>query len=181
VRPFAAVGVAALALAAATACGGGGSSSTTDITELVGQATTKIRSSPEFKDAVLLEADGTPTSGTVTTADGITRWRIVFQNQTTKGSKYRSVFINATDGKLGEPVGNTQPFLEDVDINTVPSMTLADAVEKLRAAGHKEPFGAVTLRFPLGPGFDQPLYIFGFGSGEFWAVETKTGEVKSLS
>ena len=169
-----------MALAAA-ACGGGGSSSTTDITELIKEATTKIRANPEFKNAVLLEADGTPASGTVTTADDITHWRIVFQNQTTKGSKYRSAFMSATDGKLGDPVGNTEPYLEDVDINTVPTMTLATAVSKLRAAGHEEPFGAVTLRFPLGPGFDEPLYIFGFGSGEYWSVGTRSGKVKSLS
>jgi hypothetical protein len=60
-------------------------------------------------------------------------------------------------------------------------MTLAAAVAKLRKAGHKQPFANVTLRWPLGPGFNQPLYIFGFKSGKFWAVGTKTGKVRPIS
>jgi hypothetical protein len=64
---------------------------------------------------------------------------------------------------------------------TVPKMTLATAVKKLRAAGHMEAFANVTLRWPLGPTKGEPLYIFGFGAGEYWSVGTRTGKVKPMS
>jgi hypothetical protein len=154
---------------------------TPDITTLAKQATTKIRKNPKFKRAVLLEADGTPKRGKVTTAAGITKWRLVFNNQGTKRFKYRSAFMTVNDGKLGKPVGKKAPFVEDRNINPIPKMTLATAVTKLRKAGHRKPFGAVTLRYPLGPGFHETLYIFGFGSGKYWSVGTKTGKVKPMS
>jgi hypothetical protein len=166
---------------AAPASAGFQTGSPADITTIVKQAITKIRSRAEFKKAVLLEADGRPAHGKVTTAAAITRWRIVFQNQTTKSSKFASAYMNVVNGKLGKVVGVHEPFLEDVDIHKIPKMTLAGAVKKLRAAGHTKPFGAVTLRYPLGPGFHEPLYIFGFGSGAYWTVGTKTGKVKRIS
>src|SRR5262249_56652327 len=124
--------------------------------------------------------DGNPEKGKTTTASAVTHWRIVFQNQTTKGSKFRSAWVKAVHGKLGAPVGVKEPFLEDRNIPVVPTMTLATAVAKLRSAGHKDGFGTVTLRYPLGPGFKEPLYIFGFGSGDFWSVGTKSGKVKPI-
>ena len=74
-----------------------------------------------------------------------------------------------------------EPFVEDRNIAAVPKMTLATAVAKLRKAGHKGEFGGVTLRWPLGPGFKEPLYIFGIASDQFWAVGTKTGKVTPIS
>jgi hypothetical protein len=158
----------------------GASAPSPDITTLIKQAVAKIRKDAQFKRAVLLEADGSPKSGAVTSAAGITRWRIDFQNQTTKGSKYRSAYVIVKNGKIGKPVGVRQAFVEDRNINVVPKMTLALAVSKLRKAGHKQAFVAVTLRYPLGPGFHEPLYIFGFRSGTYWSVGTRTGKVKPL-
>ena len=180
-RKIGAFSAVAAVLVAAPAYAGLSMGSSTDVTTLVKQALVKLHANPQFKKAVLLEADGTPKSGKVTTAAGITRWRLVFQNQTTKGSKYRSAFVKVADGKLGHIVGVKAPFLEDRNIAPVPKMTLATAVRKVRAAGHTKPFGAVTLRYPLGPGFSEPLYIFGYGSGEYWAVGTKTGKVRRMS
>jgi hypothetical protein len=177
VRPVLA-GVAAALLAPAVY---GAPAPSPDITALIKQATAKIRKNPQFRKAVLLEADGRPKRGTVTGASGIGRWRIVFQNQTTKGSKYRSAYVLVRDGKIGKAVGVKQAFVEDRNINVVPKMTLATAVSKLRKAGHKRAFGAVTLRYPFGPGFHEPLYIFGFASGKYWSVGTRTGKVKPIS
>jgi hypothetical protein len=70
VRPVLAV-VAAAALLAPTVYGAPASSP--DITTLIKQATAKIRKNPRFRKAVLLEADGRPKSGQVTSAAGITR------------------------------------------------------------------------------------------------------------
>ena len=177
-KPFLALVAAAGLLAPAVH---GATTPSPDVTTLIKQATAKIRKHPQFKKAVLLEADGRPKSGRVTNAAGITRWRIVFQNQTTKGSKYRSAYVNVQNGRIGKPVGVKEAFVEDRNINVVPKMTLATAVSKLRKAGHKRAFGAVTLRYPFGPGFHEPLYIFGFGSGEYWSVGTRTGKVKPIS
>jgi hypothetical protein len=178
VKPLVVLAVMA-ALIAPLASGSRGSSP--DITTLVKQATAKLHKQRQFRRAVLLEADGTPRRGRVTSAAGITRWRIVFQNQTTRHSRYASAFIRAVNGKLGRVVGVRSPFLEDRNIRVVPKMTLANAVAKLRAAGHRRGFENVTLRYPLGPGFHEPLYIFGFGSGRYWSVGTRTGKVKRIS
>jgi hypothetical protein len=171
----------ALALAASAAAGLIGSAST-DVTKLIPKATKIVRAKATFKKAVLLEGDGKPaTKGKkVTTAAGITNWRFVYNNQGTKGSQFKSLFINYSNGQFGNPVGNKSPFLEDIQITKVPKMTLTQAVAKLRAAGHKAPFGAVTLRYPLGPGFTETLYIFSLGSGQYWSVGTKSGKVKPI-
>jgi hypothetical protein len=175
------VAVVSVALVAAVPVLAGSMNPTPDITILAKKATTKIRMDPRFKKAVLLEADGTPKSGRVTTAAGITKWRLVFDNQSTKHFKFRSAFMTVNDGRFGKPVGKKAPFVEDQRINPIPKMTLATAVAKLRKAGHRKAFGAVTLRYPLGPGFHETLYIFGFGSGKYWSVGTKTGKVKPIS
>jgi hypothetical protein len=170
--------LAALLLAAP---GLAASAASPDITVLIKQATAKIRANPQFKKAVLLEADGAPDKGSTTKASAVNHWRIVFQNQTTKGSKYASAWMKVVNGKLGKVVGVKEPFVEDRNIAVVPKMTLATAVAKLRKGGHKDAFANVTLRYPLGPGFKEPLYIFGFEGNEFWSVGTKTGKVKPLS
>ena len=151
---------------------------------LIRKATTMVRSKALYKKAILLEADGTPKLGTkVTSAMGIVNWRFVYDNQETK-TQFKTVFLRARNGRLGPPVGNRSIFEEDERITTLPKMTLSMAIAKLRAKGHIQPFGAVTLRFPLGPGFKETLYIFTFGSGNnvnYWSVGTKTGKVKPIS
>lgn len=152
-----------------------------DVTVLVKQGLTKLHAMAQFKKAVLLEADGTPKNGKTTTAAGITKWRLVYQNQTTPGSKYATAIIRVQNGKLGNVVGVKSPFLEDRNIATVPKMTLTKAVAKLRAAGHRQAFVNVTLRWPLGPTKGEPLYIFGYQGNKYWAVGTRSGKVKPLS
>jgi hypothetical protein len=177
-RTLVVLSAAALLLAAP---GFAGKASSLDITVLVKQATAKIRANPQFKKAVLLEADGTPAHGSTTKASEVTHWRIVFQNQTTNRSKYASAWIKVVNGKLGQVHGVKSPFVEDRNITVIPKMTLAAAVAKLRKAGHTEPFEAVTLRWPLGPKKGETLYIFSYDSGANWAVGTKSGKVKRLT
>jgi hypothetical protein len=116
VRTFVILSVAALLLAAPSYAVRAVSSP--DITVLIKQATTKIRANPQFKKAVLLEADGNPDKGKTTKASAVTHWRIVFQNQTTPGSKYASAWIKVVNGKIGKVVGVKEPFLEDRNIAT---------------------------------------------------------------
>lgn len=161
-----------------------GSATTPDVTILIGKATKLVRAKATFKKAVLLEADGTTAKDRkVSTANGITRWRFVFDNQTSD-SPYASVFVVATKGHFGRVRGVREPFLEDRTITRAPKMTLVTAVKKLRAKHYSGGFYNVTLRWPLGPGFDEPLYIFGFGQAAkhpYVSVGTRTGHVKPIS
>jgi hypothetical protein len=179
VKPFLAFSFAALILVAP---GLAGSTSVPYPNALIAQATAMVRAKAGFSKAVLLEADGTPKAGTkVKTATGIVTWRFVYNNQSTPRFKFRSAALYYENGKFGRFTATKSPFVEDRNIPVVPKMTLATAIAKLRAAGHTKPFGAVTLRYPLGPGFNETLYIFGLGSGEYWSVGTKTGKVKPMS
>jgi hypothetical protein len=68
-------------------------------------------------------------------------------------------------------------FVEDRQIGRV-RMSLQKAIRILRDAGYTEPFQNVTLRYPLGPGFTEPLYIFGFSPvGPFVGVGTRSGSI----
>ena len=151
---------------------------------LLRRARDVVRSRATFRRAILLEADGTTVGGRrVFTASGITQWRFVYDNQETSGSPFDSVFIRANRGALGSPVGVTAPFLEDRRM-AIPAMSLRCAVRLLRRARYLGGFFNVTLRYPLGPGFTEPLYIFGFGQSartEFVSVGTRTGRVRPIS
>jgi len=139
-----------------------------------------VRGRVQFTRARPLEADGWASSGSATTAAEIDRWRFVFDNQGTSGSRFASAVIKY--GKSGfETVTGVRPaFLEDNRLRPLPRMTLEDAVARLRDAGFQSPFSAVTLRFPLGPSSSEPLFIFGFADGSSIGVGTRTGTVAPL-
>lgn len=152
-----------------------------DVTTLIGPATTRVRATdkPQLKRDVLLEADGSTRGGKpVSSAAGVISWRFVFQG--TPGSKFASATLSygPAPKKFGKVIGVKQPFLEDVPIPRAPTMTLAQAVTRLRKAGYRQGFNGVTLRNPLGPTRSNPLYIFGVS---FVAVNTVTGKVTVLS
>jgi hypothetical protein len=155
-----------------------------DVTALIPEATARVRGRPGFSKAVLLEADGATTKKNqrVTTATGITKWRFVYNNQTTPKFKYASAALYYARGRFGKFVKHRGPFLEDLNIPRAPKMTLTTAVAKLRAAGYKSGFYNVTLRHPLeGKPGPEPLYIFGFGptaKNPFVGVGVRSGKVK---
>jgi hypothetical protein len=154
-----------------------------DVTTLIGPATIRVRATekPQFKRDVLLEADGSTRGGKpVSSAAGVISWRFVFQG--TPGSKFGSATLSygPAPKRFGKVVGVKQPFLEDVPIPRAPTMTLAQAVVRLRKAGYRQGFNGVTLRNPLGATRSNPLYIFGVSS-KFIAVDTVTGKVTVLS
>jgi hypothetical protein len=173
------IAVAALA-GAAIATASAPKAKTPDVTELFTQAVATVRAQPDFARAVVLEADGSPAhAGTVRGAGKIVNWRFVFDNST-PGSNFMSATVSYRHGKFGRVVGHEAPFLEDVEIEQPPEMTLKRAVSLLDHAGYRDGFSAVTLRAPLGPKKTAPLYIFTVG-GSFVGVNTKTGKVKPLS
>ena len=153
-----------------------------DVTKLFDPAVHLVREKPKFADAVMLEAEGTPAGvDPVREAAAITHWRFIFDNQATKDSPFASVKLAYRDrGGFAAPKGNREPFLEDRRIGKAPKMTLRRAVARLRAAGFKRSFFAVTLRRPLGPQATPPLYIFTLGNDRFVAVNTKTGKATEL-
>jgi hypothetical protein len=153
-----------------------------DVTTLIGAATALVRGTdkPQFRRDVLYEADGATRGGKpVSSAAGIVSWRFVFNG--TSGSKYASAFVTygPAPKRFGKVVGVKQPFLEDVPIPKTPAMTLAQALTRVRRAGHRKGFSGVTLRDPLGATRSNPLYIFAI-SPTFIAVDTVTGKVSVL-
>jgi hypothetical protein len=103
----------------------------------------------------------------------------VFNNQGTRGSRFATAFVSARNGRLGNVRGFRSVFVEDRQIGRVP-MSLPKAIRILRGAGYTAPFENVTLRYPLGPGFTEPLYIFGFDPSivePFVGVGVRTGSI----
>jgi hypothetical protein len=144
---------------------------------LLAAARHKVTSKKTFANARLLEADGLPSSGQATTAADVNRWRFVFNNQATPGSRFKTAFLSARNGRLGNVRGFRSVFVEDRQIGRVP-MSLPKAIRTLRDAGYTMPFQNVTLRYPLGPGFTEPLYIFGFDPADpFVGVGVRTGSI----
>jgi hypothetical protein len=180
---LASVGVAgAGAHTPATDAAGGSTAPLPDVTALIGPATKRVRATakPQFQRDVLYEADGATRGGKpVSSAAGIVSWRFVFDG--TPGSKYAAATLTygPRPKRFGSVVGVKQPFLEDVPIPRTPTMTLAQALVRVRKAGYRQGFSGVTLRNPLGPTKSNPLYILTVGS-QYVAADTVTGKVSVL-
>lgn len=162
-----------------------GTRSIPDVQQLYSSATRHVRDAHQglLAKAVLYEADGSTAGGHgVSTAKGITRWRFVFDNPTAK-SPYVAATINygpppKTYGRVS--VSKT-PYLEDSQIGRAPKISLGEAVARLYRAGRKGTFNTVTLRDPVSPPFNGPLYIFGFVQPtKYIAVNATTGRVTKL-
>lgn len=143
-----------------------------------------VRGRVLFTGASPLEANGVPSAGSAMTAGEVDRWRFVFDNQRTSGSRFSTVVLKYGKGGFGRVKGVLPAFLEDNRLSPLPRMTLEAAIVRLRGAGYQQPFSSVTLRFPLGPSVGEPLYIFGFDPGggpPLVGVGTNTGDVAPLS
>lgn len=166
--------IAATALAAIPAANPG-------VTILAHRATQLLHSRPVYRNAVLLEAEGSSArpGRPVMTADKIVTWRFVFDNTKSK-NKYKSVSIAAIRNELGVPRGSVTPFSGDQPMNPIPTLTFTQAVQLLNAAGWTKGFIAVTLRKPQYPGVTDPSYIFLCAGGKIVGVNTRTHEVKQI-
>lgn len=152
-----------------------------DVTRLYERAVAKVHAKKKFAQAILLEAEGNLHGTTlVKRASGVTTWRFVFDNQKT-GGKFATVLLTWTaDDGWGEPKGKKSPFLEDRRIHKAPVMKFKWAVG-LYLAAHPEGFTTVTLRKPLMQDPTPALYIFGTQTGDFVAVNTRSGKVGPIS
>jgi hypothetical protein len=117
----------------------------------------------QYPDAELYEGDGTPPNGPTTNVQDVTSWRFVFRLPNN-----RTALIHSTDwGEFGPVEVVDQPWLEDRVIPWPIEMDITEAAQLLQHGGHTGPFGAVTLRWPLYPGSNQPYYIFGMTDGTY--------------
>ncbi|MGR9071832.1 MAG: hypothetical protein ACU833_02075 [Gammaproteobacteria bacterium] len=130
----------------------------------------------KYPEAKLYEADGTATEGPTTDPNKIDKLRVVFQN-----SNNSTVIIKEIAyGEFGEPQLIPEPWLEDVVIKWPVKIDLPEANKLKEKAGYMNPFGAVTLRNPLGPTINNPYFIFGGNPAEpYIFVDTVTGKVHS--
>ena len=94
-----------------------------------------------------------------------------------------TVIIKETGyGEFGDPELFPEPWLEDIVIEWPVDMDLDRANSLKEAAGFTEPYGAVTLRNPLGPKIGNPYFIFGGNPTKpYIFVDTVTGQVSAGS
>lgn len=128
----------------------------------------------QYPKAKLYEADGTASGGPTTDPVKIDKLRVVFQNENNT-----TVIIKETGyGEFDKPQLIPEPWLEDVIIQWPVKMDLPQANELKEKAGYKNPYGAVTLRNPLGPVIGNPYFIFGGNPAQpYIFVDTVTGQV----
>jgi len=128
----------------------------------------------QYPEAQLYEADGTASGGPTTDPAKINQLRVVFRNVNNS-----TVIIKETGyGEFGKPQLIPEPWLEDVVIQWPVKMDLPEANKLKEKAGYVKPYGAVTLRNPLGPKPGNPYFIFGGNPAEpYIFVDTVTGEV----
>ena len=126
----------------------------------------------DYPDALLYEADGTADAVTTDPSE-IAHLRVVFDND-----NKTILMVETAVGVFGKPVLIDSPWCEDVVIPWPIGMDLPKANELKEAAGHTDPYGAVTLRNPLGPTVSNPSFIFGGNPTQpyIW-VDTVTGAV----
>lgn len=126
-------------------------------------------------DAILFEVHGEMTNnGEVSNIEMI--YSLPYRNKV-----HGSLLVNLSDGDE-EPLMEIidQPWLEDRAITPYVSSTLTDALERVRQEGYEVTSSYVTLRHPLAPGFNTPLYIFGDNKSGFISVNVITGEVNKM-
>lgn len=126
-----------------------------------------------YPGAQLYEGDGISPSGPTTDVKNVNQWRFVFRTQ----DGGTAIIKNRTWGEFGPIEYIPQPWLEDVVIPWPIKMDITEADRLLKQAGYTNPYGAVTLRWPLYPGIEEPYYIFGFPGGSYVFVGVYDGQV----
>lgn len=132
----------------------------------------------QYPQAKLYEADGIATKGPTRDPAQIDRMRVVFWNVDNT-----TVIIKETGyGEFGPPILIKEPWVEDIIIQWPVGMDLDKANQLKEQAGYTQPYGAVTLRNPLGPVKSNPCFIFGGNPSQpYIFVDTVTGQVHAGS
>ncbi|KAF9524437.1 hypothetical protein CPB83DRAFT_797973 [Crepidotus variabilis] len=130
-----------------------------------------------YPKAQLYEVDGTTSDGKPTTDPiKINKLRVVFT------ADEGTVLINSASwGEWNAPTYIPEPWLEDVVIPFPIDMDIVDAQAIKDKAGYTTEYAAVTLRWPLYPGTEEPYYIFSLKNHHvFVGVYTKQVFVENL-
>jgi hypothetical protein len=127
----------------------------------------------QYPGAQLYEGDGTSPNGPTTNVQDVNHWRFVFRTQ--DGG---TALVSTTSWGEFAPITYVgEPFLEDVVIPWPIEMDITEADKLLKGSGYTGAYGAVTLRWPLYPGSDEPCYIFGMADHTFVFVGVYTKKV----
>lgn len=116
----------------------------------------------QYPGSELLEGDGVSPTGPTTNPADVNSWRFVFRTQ----NGGTALIQSRVWGEFWPVRYVDQPWLEDVVIPWPIEMDIDEADKLLKDAGYTGSYGAVTLRWPLYPGVEQPFYIFGMQDGQ---------------
>lgn len=140
--------------------------------QLLARAETRV--TRIYPDALLVEALGTPAGATALTADDIVNWEFRFMEDRDEPGA-ATVFLEYRDGEFAEPYAVSYGLNETMYQRLPRTMTLATAVQYLRAAGYDAAFSQVLLRKPLRfPVPEEAYYAFKIGK-KYILVGMSTG------
>ncbi len=110
----------------------------------------------QYPGSSLYQVDGFSVQGSITDVLKVDCLRLLFR---TRGGGIALLRSNAC-GQLGAIEYFPEPWLENRTIPWPISLDLAEAAHMVRQAGYEAPYEAMTLRWPLYPGVQEPFYIF---------------------
>lgn len=132
----------------------------------------------QYPSALLIEAWGSPSAGTATVAADIDQWRFI-SVEDVNAQEPGTVTLDYASNEFGEPEFVASPWVGTVYERLPRQISLAQAIEFMRNAGHTDAFAGVTLRKPLTwPQPEEALYSFSL-PGMFVLVGALTGEVQT--
>lgn len=131
---------------------------------------------PNYPNAIVIEAQGSPSSGQANRAGDVNRWVFVFADNP-QGPEVGTVLLDYARREFGQPVYVPEAWFGTVYETLPRQIGLAEAIQYMRDAGHTAPFTSVTVREPLTfPPPGEALYAFSL-PGRFVLVGALTGEV----
>jgi hypothetical protein len=131
----------------------------------------------QYPQAELFEAEGRSSTGPTTNVEEINHWQFVF-----KAGEVGTAFIRTTAwGEFGPVTYSKYSWGDDVVIPWPINMEITEAAQLKQQAGYNQPYGAVTLRWPLGFQINEPFYIFGQLNEQLVEVGVYDKVVKPLS
>jgi hypothetical protein len=124
----------------------------TSLIEIVENSLKLLSAYPKAK---FRTAVGTPAAGKGTGPDDITKWTLSFFN-----GLHTHVEIVFNQGVFSQPQLIHWGLFGNAAMPVPWGLDIAEAIQCMRKAGYSNPFYGVVLLFPIGPGANEPLYIF---------------------
>ena len=113
----------------------------------------------QYPAAQLYEAQGVSSKGPTRRVQDVDQLQFIF-----KAGAVGTAFISTTVwGEFGRVTYSPEPWTESLVIPWPFDLGLEEAAQLKSRAGYDEPYGGLTLRWPLGFRVEEPYYIFGTG------------------